>query len=90
MTWIGKKDVPFKDLGMTTELHDLMVELASDNDYWKSALSFMSSVTNREYSSLSDKQQDWLCSMATSLRIEMDKRVTKDLFSDEVANEVEF
>lgn len=71
MTWIG--DIPFKELGMDEDKMNLLTELAKDNDYWRKAFSFVDQVRDREYSSLSDKQQDWLSNIVASLGVELNK-----------------
>lgn len=77
-SWLG--GVPFQDQGMTQDMMILMQELAEDEEYWKTALSFVRGSSSRKWSSLSEKQQDWIFTIVASLEVELNKRTAKELY----------
>ena len=82
--WMPEDDdiAPFQSLGMTDEIYDLLSELARDDDYWSTASSFVESAKSEEYSSLSDRQQDWLCNIIATLRVRLDRQAARELFRE--------
>lgn len=78
MTWLG--NIPFKELGMTEQLMDLLKELAEDSDYWRGASSFVRQVADRKLSSLSDNQRDWLSNIIASLAVELNRRAAGEVY----------
>lgn len=79
-SWIG--GVPFSEQGMSQNIMTLMEELAEDNEYWKTALSFIRSTSSRKFNTLSEKQRDWVYSIVDSLNVEMNKRSALEVFND--------
>lgn len=80
-SWVG--GVPLLSQGMTQELMTLMEELAEGSEYWKTALSFVRSMSNRKIGTLSAKQQDWIHNIIASLKVELDKREAERAFGEE-------
>ena len=78
MTWIGS--IPFEELSMTENMIILLEELAEDSEYWRSASSFIHQVKDRELSTLSDSQRDWIGGIMATLTVELDRRTAKDVF----------
>lgn len=76
-SWVGA--TPFKEIGLTPEKMELMGELAEDNEYWASAKGFVESVSSRRYSSLTEKQKDWLDRIEDSLGDELAKRAGESI-----------
>lgn len=74
--------VPFEEIGMNEDKYTLLKELAKDNSYWESSLSFIEGIRGRNIEGLSDKQSDWLCGISAKLERELDKRVAKEVFSE--------
>ena len=64
-SWIG--GIPFSEQGMTQDMMFLFAKLAENDEYWKTALSFVRSVSSRKWSSLTEKQQDWIGKICDSL-----------------------
>lgn len=85
-SWLG--DVPFTDKGMTQEKVDIMEELAEDNEYWKTALSFFRSVSTRKFSTLSDRQKDWLYNIVDSLEVELNRKEARKAFESESGDDL--
>jgi len=79
-SWTGS--TPFQEIGINEEEMQLLEELAEDIDYWKSACSFVKSLRNRKFSSLTDKQRNWLDSIKSSLEDELDKQ--SDIGPDDI------
>lgn len=79
--WHG--GVPFKDLGMTSEMMDLLPELAENNDYWAAVSRFIRQVSSRKLSSLTVNQRNWLSDIVAQLSVELDRRTAKEVFRDE-------
>lgn len=79
-SWVG--GVPFSDKGMTQDLVTLMEELAEDNDYWKTALSFIRSSSSRRWGTLSAKQQNWVMDIIASLEVELNRRTAREVFEE--------
>jgi len=79
-SWVG--GVPFSEQGMSQNIMTLMEELAEDNEYWKTALSFIRSISSRKWGSLTDKQQDWAENIVASLGVELDRRTAKEVFDE--------
>ena len=79
-SWVGS--VPFSDKGMTQDYVTLMEKLAEDNDYWKTALSFIRSSSSSKWNSLSLKQQDWIQGIIASLVVELNKNTAREVFND--------
>lgn len=77
-SWLG--GVPFSDEGMTQDMMILMQELAEDEEYWKTALSFVRGSSSRKWDTLSEKQQDWVETIVASLAVELNKRTAKEVF----------
>lgn len=80
MSWIGI--IPFKDDGMTSEMYELLQELAETSSYWSNALRFINSISNRKSSTLSSRQRDWLFDIIASLRDDVNKQTARKLFQD--------
>jgi len=80
-SWVGC--VPFSDKGMTQEQVTLMEELAEDNSYWKTALSFIRSSSSRKWGTLSVKQQDWIMDIIASLGVELNRREAEEVFEEQ-------
>ncbi len=76
--WLG--GVSFADEGMTQAKMDVMEELAKDDEYWKTALSFIRSSSTRKMSTLSEKQKSWLYNIIDSLEVELDKKEAREAF----------
>ena len=72
--WHGSDKIPFGSLGMTKAKWDLLEELSKDSGYWKRALGFIKSITNRKLSSLSKSQRKWLDEIIFSLDEELEKK----------------
>lgn len=79
-SWVGS--VPFQEQGMTQEKMTLMEELAEDSDYWKTALSFVRSISSRKLDTLTEKQSDWLLNIIASLEVELNKRIGEEVFNE--------
>lgn len=82
MTWIGSPEVPFARLGMTQEMWALMRELGEDNEYWKSAYSFVSGVKHRKLDTLTDRQRAWLEEIIATLGVELNRRTAREVFEE--------
>ena len=79
-SWIG--GVPFSEQGMTQDAMTLMEELAGNNEYWKTSLSFVRSTSSLRFSNLTEKQQAWIFNIVDSLNVELNKRAAKEAFND--------
>lgn len=79
-SWLG--GVPLSDKGMTQDMMTLMEELAEDNSYWKTALSFIRSISSRKWGTLTAKQQDWALDIIASLGVELDRKTAKEVFEE--------
>jgi len=80
MTWHGDKEVPFQYLGMRDELWDLLRELAKDAKYWRNALYFMNDARDKDPSSLTERQREWLETIVAGLQRELDKETAREVF----------
>lgn len=67
---------------MNDDKWDLLSELAGGNEHWSRVLSFMKEVKDRELSSLTQRQVDWMCEISMGLQRELDRRDAKEVFRD--------
>lgn len=81
MSWVGS--VPFEEIGMTSDKHDLLKELAEDGGYWANALSFLEQVSSRKFSTLSKAQRDWITEIEASLADKLSIRTLRKGFGYE-------
>lgn len=89
MVWHGIAKSKIDKAVLTDDQWFIMIKLAEDSEYWKTADKFMKSIEGRWLGSLTKKQVDWYYSIDATLDVEINRREARIAFGYEEEEEIE-